>query len=125
MPNFHPFIYVSLTIMNPESHSHTFSLLKARQAPSPLSHLECILHMDDAALQNGRADWRDLECTPMPYIPLPCCNGVSHYVCHHRLLLLFVAPGNEGLRLDDGCFGYHSAGSAVVNFSKNGDDFTC
>lgn len=91
----------------------------------PQTHLEHVLHFDDATLEDGGTNWRDLDGTPLPGVTAARSHYVSAQSGHYGLLLLQGAPRDEGLSLSDVSLGHHGSGSGVVELGKDWNHFTC
>ena len=85
------------------------SPVQPMRAQQNRAHPERVFHLDDAALQDGRADRRDLERSTVPRHPPPGAHHVPAQGGHHRPLLLHGAAGDEGLGLGDVGLGHHRA----------------
>lgn len=86
--------------------------------------LECVLHFDDAALEDGRTDGRDLDGAAVPRLAASGAHGVAAQRGHNRPLLLHGTAGDERLRLGDVGLGDDGARRGVVKLGEHGDDFT-
>lgn len=91
----------------------------------PQTHPEHVFHFDDAALEDGRTDRRDLDGAAVPGLSAPRSHYISTQSGHNGLLLLHGSPRDEGLSLSDVRLGYHRSGSRVVEFGEDRDHFTC
>lgn len=89
------------------------------------AHHERVFHSDDAAVQDGGRDGRDLQHLPAPGLGFARGQRLSPQVGHQLLHLLHLPFGIEGLRLVNGCLGHHHAGRAVLNLCKDLDRLSC
>lgn len=92
---------------------------------SDWTHLQHVLHLDDAALLDGRPHRRDLDGPTVPRLPGSGAHHVAAQRGHHRPLLLHRAARNERLRLGDEGFGHNGPGCGVVELGKHRYDLTC
>lgn len=93
--------------------------------PPMILHLEGVVHMQHAAVKDGRAHGGDPKCPALPQRPPPRAHRLARETGHHSVLLLAGASRHEGLRLDHDCSGQHRARGAVVNLSEHRDYLTC
>lgn len=93
--------------------------------PPTMLYLEGVVHMQHAAVQDGRAHRGDAERPALPQRSPPGAHRLAQDTGHHRVLLLAGASGHEGLSLDHDRSRQHRARGAVVNLSEHRDHLAC
>lgn len=98
--------------------SHTFSSKESS------AYSQGVVHPDDAAVQDGRRERRDLQHLPVPRVGAPGRNVVPAHVGDHVADGLCFPAGQIRLRLENSSFGDDQSGGAVLYFGIDWNSFS-
>lgn len=83
------------------------------------THHERVLHSDDAAVQDGGRNRRNLQHLAVPGLRFARRQGLSPQVGDQLLDLLHLPFGIEGLGLVDGRLWHHHARRAILDLCED------
>lgn len=93
-------------------------------ARKELAYSQGVVDSDDAAVQDGRGDGRDLEHLPVPGVRAPGRDVVATHAGHHVPDGLRLPAGQVRLGLENGSFGDDQTRGTVLYFRVDRNRFS-